>query len=101
MLRRTSKKVKEAVDKMRLPAVVRLSRSFWGDARNGTGEAKLELVLRQLAALTALSNGSFAWVTGDRALQRVYMVSRRNAHSWYMQGDPALQRVYICPDPLF
>jgi hypothetical protein len=25
--------VKEAVDKKRLPAVVRLSRSFWGDAR--------------------------------------------------------------------
>jgi hypothetical protein len=25
--------VKEAVDKERLPAVVRLSRSFWGDAR--------------------------------------------------------------------
>ena len=34
MLRRTSKKVKEAVDKMRLPAVVRLSRSFWGDVHN-------------------------------------------------------------------
>jgi hypothetical protein len=53
MLRRTSKKVKEAVDKMRLPAVVRLSRSFWDDARNGTKEAKLEFVLRQLAAMTA------------------------------------------------
>jgi hypothetical protein len=44
MLRRTSQKVKEVVDKMRLPAVVRLSRSFWGDARNGTEEAKLEFV---------------------------------------------------------
>ena len=53
MLRRTSKRVKEVVDKMRLPAVVRLSRSFWDDARNGTGEAKLEFVLRQLAAMTA------------------------------------------------
>ena len=53
MLRRTSKRVKEAVDKMRLPAVVRLSRSFWYDARNGTTEAKLEFVLRQLAAMTA------------------------------------------------
>ena len=51
MLRRTSKKVKEVVDKMRLPAVVRLSRSFWNDARNSTGEAKLEFVLRQLAAM--------------------------------------------------
>jgi Ran GTPase-activating protein (RanGAP) involved in mRNA processing and transport len=53
VLRRTSKRVKEVVDKMRLPAVVRLSRSFWDDARNGTEEAKLELVLRQLAAMTA------------------------------------------------
>ena len=53
MLTRTSKRVKDAVDKMRLPAVVRLSRSFWDGARNGTGEAKLELVLRQLAAMTA------------------------------------------------
>ncbi len=53
MLRRTSKKVKEVVDKMRLPAVVRLSRSFWGDARNGTQEAKLHFVFMQLVALTA------------------------------------------------
>ena len=37
MLRSTSKKVKEVVDKMRLPAVVRLSRSFWDDTRNGEG----------------------------------------------------------------
>jgi hypothetical protein len=53
MLRRTSKTVKEVVDKMRLPAVVRLSRSFWNDARNGTQKAKLEFVLRQLVAMTA------------------------------------------------
>jgi hypothetical protein len=32
MLRRTSKRFKEVVDKMRLPAVVRLSRIFWDDA---------------------------------------------------------------------
>jgi hypothetical protein len=53
MLRRTSKIVKEVVDKMRLPAVVRLSRSFWYDGRNGTGEAKRQFFLRQLAAMTA------------------------------------------------
>jgi hypothetical protein len=53
MLRRTSKRVKEVVDKMRLPAVVRLSRRFWQDTRNGTKEAKLEFVFRQLAAMTA------------------------------------------------
>jgi hypothetical protein len=43
----------EAVDKMRLPAVVRLSRSFWDDARNCTEEAKLVFVLRQLTMMTA------------------------------------------------
>ena len=53
MLRRTSKRVLEVVDKMRLPAVVRLSRSFWADARNGTAAEKLQLVMRQLAVETA------------------------------------------------
>jgi hypothetical protein len=56
MLKRTSKRVKEVVDKMRLPAVVRLSRSFWDDIRNGTQEAKLQFVLRQLAAMTACAS---------------------------------------------
>ena len=53
MLRMTSKTVKEVVDKMRLPTVVRLSLSFWGDARNGTAAEKLQVVMRQLTALTA------------------------------------------------
>jgi Ran GTPase-activating protein (RanGAP) involved in mRNA processing and transport len=52
MLRRTSKRVKEVVDKMRLPAVVRLSRSFWDDARNGTNAEKRQFMMRQLAAMT-------------------------------------------------
>jgi hypothetical protein len=52
MLRRTSKRVKEVVDKMRLPAVVRLSRCFWNDARNGTYAEKLQLVMRQLTLMT-------------------------------------------------
>ena len=47
MLRRTSKRVNEVVDNMRLPAVVRLSRCFWGDARNGTDAEKLPFVMRQ------------------------------------------------------
>ncbi len=51
MLRRISKRVTEVVDKMRLPAGVRLSRSFWADARNGTEKAKLPFVLRQLAGV--------------------------------------------------
>jgi Ran GTPase-activating protein (RanGAP) involved in mRNA processing and transport len=64
MLRRTSKRVKEVVDKMRLPVVVRLSRSFWGDVRNGTATKtpafracaqlqRLQIVLRHITALTA------------------------------------------------
>ena len=53
MLRRTSKRVKEVVDNMRLPAVVRLSRSFWDDARNGTGKDKRQFVLRQLTGMSA------------------------------------------------
>jgi hypothetical protein len=52
MLRRTSKRVKVVVDKMRLPAIVRLSRSFWGDARNGTFTEKLQIVMRQLSLMT-------------------------------------------------
>jgi len=53
MLRRTSKRVKEVVDKMRLPAVVRLSTSFWDDARNGTEKEKRQFVLRQLTGMSA------------------------------------------------
>jgi hypothetical protein len=54
MLRQTSKRVKEVVDKMRLPAVVRMSRSFWVDARNGTEKEKRQFVLRQLTGMSAL-----------------------------------------------
>ena len=53
MLRRASKTVKEVVDKMRLPAVVRLRRSFWDDTRNGTAVEKLQFVFRHITALTA------------------------------------------------
>jgi hypothetical protein len=38
MLRRTSKRVKEQVDKMLLPTVVRLRTTFWGCKRNITNE---------------------------------------------------------------
>ena len=53
MLRSTSKRVKEVVDKMRLPAVVRLSMRFWADDRNGTTAEKLQFIISQLSALTA------------------------------------------------
>jgi len=55
MLRMTSTRVKELVDKMRPPVVVRWRKSFLEDQLNGTATAaeKLQLVFRQLAALTA------------------------------------------------
>ncbi len=53
MLRMTSKRVKEVVDKMHPPAVVRLSESFWADARNGTAAEKLKFVIRQVILMTA------------------------------------------------
>ncbi len=36
---------------MHLPTVVRLSRSFWDDTRNGTEKEKRQFVLRQLTAI--------------------------------------------------
>jgi hypothetical protein len=48
MLRRTSKRVKELVDKMRLPAVLHLSRNFWDDSRHVTEKEKRQFVLTQL-----------------------------------------------------
>ncbi len=53
MLRSTSKKVQEVVDKMRLPVVVRLNRSFRDDTRNVTTAEKLQFVMTQLVVFTA------------------------------------------------
>jgi hypothetical protein len=52
MLKR--KGVKEAVDTMRLPAVVRFSWSFWGDARNGATAKELKFVMRLVCRFLAL-----------------------------------------------
>ena len=56
MLRLTSKSVKAVVDKMRLPAVVRLNRSFWHTddvQNNNTPVAKLRRILHDLSAMPA------------------------------------------------
>jgi hypothetical protein len=55
MMRRTSKRVKEVVDKMRLSAVVLLNRSFWDDIRHGTTTEKLQFVFSQITVLTVRS----------------------------------------------
>jgi Ran GTPase-activating protein (RanGAP) involved in mRNA processing and transport len=49
----TSKRVKELVDKVRPPTVVRWRMSFFDDRLNGTATKKQQLVFRQLTALTA------------------------------------------------
>ena len=86
MLRRTSKKVREVVDKMRLPAVVRLSRSFWDDARNCTEKSnKRRFVLRQLAAMTAWSasaHSSCRAVKCKDEMKRGLQECWRSAHRW-------------------
>ncbi len=52
MMRRTSKRLKEVVDKMCLPAVVRMGRIFWHDAHNVTEKSKHPFVLMQLTLMT-------------------------------------------------
>jgi hypothetical protein len=72
MLRRTSKRVKEEVDKMRLPAVVRLRRSFWDETRNGTMSEKRNHVMRQLSLMTSwckistLDLHGFEWCNAEK-----------------------------------
>ena len=53
MLRSTSKGVKDVVDKMRLPAVVRLTRGFWNET-GSTADQKLEIAMRQLLFMTGI-----------------------------------------------
>jgi hypothetical protein len=55
MLRMTSKRVKEAVSKLRPPAVVKVSKAFREDARNGTAAERLQHILGQLEKLSSQS----------------------------------------------
>jgi hypothetical protein len=72
MLRRTSKRVKEQVDKMLLPAVVRLRTTFWGCTRNYSHE----LINCELAAMVSTCQrttlvldftGRLSWDKADAA----------------------------------
>jgi hypothetical protein len=59
MVRKTSKKIKKIIDKMRLPADVHWSWKFWNDSRNGTvstTEKKLDFMMRQLKPMASLYN---------------------------------------------
>jgi hypothetical protein len=53
MLRMTSKRVTEAVSKLRPPAVVKVSKAFREDARNGTAADRLQHILVQLEKLSS------------------------------------------------
>ena len=53
MLRMTSKRVKEAVSKLRPSAVVKVSKAFREDARNGTEAERLQHILGQLEKLSS------------------------------------------------
>ena len=89
-LRRTSKRAKEVVDKMRLPAVVRLSRSLWDDARNDTAAEKIQFVLRQQTELTVgpsqsggtSSHSSCRAVVWNDKMQRGLQECWSSAHRW-------------------
>ena len=49
----SSRRLVQDLDKMHLPAVVRLRRSFWDDACNGTEKEKRQFVLRQRTGMSA------------------------------------------------
>jgi hypothetical protein len=81
MLRRTSKRVKEQVDKMLLPAVVRLRTTFWGCTRNYSNE----LINYELTAMVSTCHRTtlvldFWDKTGTKQMQRNLEESWRVAH---------------------
>ncbi len=55
MMRRTSKRVTEVADKMRLPAVLLLNRSFWDDTDNVTEKEKCHFVLSHLTGMSEVA----------------------------------------------
>ena len=61
MLRMTSKRVKETVDKARPPAVVCLSKTFWG----GTTDVKLQVVVRKLILRKGTAAENYSLFSGN------------------------------------
>lgn len=54
MLRMTSKRFKQAVDKLRVPTFVKLRRSFWDDVRDSTAAERLQHILTHLEEIISL-----------------------------------------------
>jgi hypothetical protein len=93
------------VDKMLLPAVVRLSRSFWNDPRNGKGKEKRQFVLSQLTAMASrcrittlelrscgMTGLSAAWLAGGVLAQCRALVHLDLSG----QGDGVRVCVFVC-----
>jgi len=81
-LRGTSKRVKEVVDKIS-PAVFRLRRRFWDDARNGTPAEKLKFVMCKLTGVTVrrrMQRSSFRALKDK--LQKGLQECWRSAQRW-------------------
>jgi Ran GTPase-activating protein (RanGAP) involved in mRNA processing and transport len=56
MLSKTSKKIKNIIDKMYLPVDVRRSCAFWNDSHNCNTENKLDFMMKRLKIMTSLNN---------------------------------------------
>jgi hypothetical protein len=95
MLRMTSKKVREAVDKIRPPAVVCLSKSFW----NGTAAVKLQFVVRKLILRKGTAAEKLKFVFSKLALMTVWSrITTLELHSCEMKGTARLAGVLPqCP----
>jgi len=56
MLSKTSKKIKNIIDKMYLPVDVHRSCAFWNDSCNCNTENKLDFMMKRLKIMTSLNN---------------------------------------------
>ena len=54
MLSKTSKKIKNIINKMRIPVHVQWDWKFFNDSQNGTAEVKLNFIMMQLNKITSL-----------------------------------------------
>jgi hypothetical protein len=94
MLRMTSKKVREAVDKIRPPAVVCLSKSFW----NGTAAVKLQFVVRKLILRKGTAAEKLKFVVRKLALMTVWCrITTLDLRSCEMKGHGSARLAGVLP----
>jgi hypothetical protein len=94
MLRMTSKTVREAVDKIRPPAVVCLSRSFW----DGTAAVKLQFVVRKLILRRGTAAEKVKFVLSKLALMTAWCrITTLELRSCEMKGHGAARLAGMLP----